>query len=323
MTEKEKDKRSKLTGIILIVLIVLAAAAIAFNVIVKDETQVGAPPGPGRRPGGAEGSDEPATYSVLVETMTPSIMENYLKFNGDVIAKTSVDIYPDTSGKLTKLSVELGDWVSKGQVIAEVDPSLPGQVYSANPVKSTIDGTITNIPHKVGETISSTEVPVATVGELTDLQLDCYISEKYMANIKLGQRAEISFEPYEDQIFSGLVVEISPVLDSSSRTLEIKISLGNRDNLIKSGMFGSIKLITETKEDVLTVPAESLLEGDIGPFVYIVGSDNTAILTNVETGLELDGRVEVTSGLSPGDKVITRGQSMLQNGSTVKIANQE
>lgn len=320
MTEETKTKKKRVTGIILVALIVLAAGAIAFTVFGNNGSQSGAPGGPGGRPGAAGSSGEASTYSVLVETMELQVMEDYLKFNGDVIAETSVDIYPDTSGKLTNLSVSLGDYVYKDQVIAEVDPSLPGQVYIASPVKSTINGTITDLPHKVGETISTTQEPIATVGELTDLQLDCFISEKNMASIKLGQKAEISFEPYEGELFTGAVVEISPVLDSSSRTLEIKISLNNRDNMVKSGMFGSIKLITETKENVLSIPSESLIDGDDCSFVYIVTNDNLAVRTCVETGLELDGRVEVTSGLTEGDKVITRGQSMIQDSSSVKIA---
>jgi multidrug efflux pump subunit AcrA (membrane-fusion protein) len=316
-----KDKHipksaSKRMGIVLTVLIVLSAGALIFSLIGKNDSQGGQ-----RGPRGANQSGESMTYSVLAETITPMDMQNYLKFNGDVIAETSVDIYPDVSGKLTKLYVSLGDYVRKGATIAEVDPSLPGQVYSTNPVKSTINGTITDLPHAVGDTISSSQELIATVGDLGVLELDCTISEKYIADIALGQKAEISFEPYPAEVFTGSVVEISPVLDRSSRTLEIKISLNNKNGMVKSGMFGSIKLITEVKQNALTVPEESLLSGNDGSFVYTVSASNSAKMTMVQTGLELDGRVEILDGLFEGDKVIYRGQSMLQDGSSVKITN--
>lgn len=318
MTNKITNSKTRLTGIFLIAMILVVLGAIAFTVLEKDAPISGTPGGrPGR--GGATASDGPVTYSVLVETMEPGIMQNYLKFNGDVIAETSVDIYPDASGKLTKLSVSLGDYVRKGQVIAEVDPSLPGQVYVASPVKSTISGIVTDLPNKVGATISTTLVPIATVGDLADLQLESFISEKNMASIELGQKAEIGFEPFNGEVFTGSVIEISPVLDKSSRTMEIKISLDNEDGRVKSGMFGSVRLITEQKEGVLIIPSESLLEGNDGSFVYVVSQDNTARQTTVETGLALDGRVEVLSGLSAGDKIVTRGQTMLQDGSSVKV----
>ncbi|OQY32920.1 MAG: hypothetical protein B6241_09685 [Spirochaetaceae bacterium 4572_59] len=325
MTDKMKNKKTSVTGVVLIIMIVVVLGAMAFTILGKDTPISGSPGGgrPGGRSGGRPGvaavSDGPVIYPVLVETMEPATMENYLKFNGDVIAETSVDIYPDASGKLTKLSVSLGDYVRKGQVIAEVDPSLPGQVYVASPVKSTISGIVTDLPHKVGATISTTQIPLATVGDLADLQVDCFISEKNMASIELGQRAEIGFEPFEGELFSGSVIELSPVLDRSSRTLKIKISLENEDSRIKSGMFASIRLITELKESVLSVPSESLVEGSEGVFVYVVSSENRAVQRMVETGLSLDGRVEIISGLSDGDQVVYRGVSMLQDGFSVRV----
>ena len=315
MTEKSK-KKPGMTGLVLIILIVVVGALAAFTFMSKNAPIAGGGPG---RPG-ASGGEEDLVYTVLAEEMAPSTMENYLKFNGDVIAETSVDLYPDTSGKLTSLSVSLGSYVKKNQIIAKVDPSTPGQVYVASPVKSTISGTVTDLPFDVGDTISSTQVPVATVGDLSELQVECSLSEKYMADVALGQTAFVSFEPFEGETFSGTVSEISPVLDASSRTLEIKITLSDRDNRIKSGMFGSVKLIIEEKENVLTVPSESVISSSEGNFVYLVGNGNLAEKRFVETGLTIDGRTEITGGLSSGDSLVVRGQSMLKDGSAVRVA---
>ncbi|MDC7236494.1 MAG: efflux RND transporter periplasmic adaptor subunit [Sphaerochaetaceae bacterium] len=310
----ENKKKNNKTGIIIFLLIILVAGFIGYEMYFTDNSS-------GNMRGGFPGFDEVETsYAVYVEDVSYSSMTNYLEFNGDVVASKSIDLYPDVSGKLSNLNVSLGDYVTKGQVVAQIDPSQPGQKYSENPVTSTIDGTITSLPFDIGDTISSTTVPVATVGDLQDLELESYISEKYISNIQLGLDAEITFEAYEGLVFSGSVVEISPVLDSDSRTLEITISLDDNDsNVVKSGMFGSIKLITEVKDNVISIPSSALSTGNDGYFVYVVSDENTAVLTNVETGLEVDGRVEIISGLNEGDKVITRGQSMLQDGSSVKI----
>ena len=93
-----------------------------------------------------------------------------LEVNGDVIPDSSVDLYADNSGKLSRLYVELGDYVRKGQIIAEVDPSKPGMSYTANPVKAAISGTVTSLPMDIGATVS-TQVPLATVGQLQHLQV--------------------------------------------------------------------------------------------------------------------------------------------------------
>lgn len=318
MTEEIKKKRKPgLTGLVLILLIVVVGALVVFVVMGKNAPIAGGMPG---RPGAA-GADEEMVYTVLAEKVAPSTMQNYLKFNGDVIAETSVDLYPDTSGELTALYVSLGSYVKKNQVIAKVDPSTPGQVYVASPVKSTITGTVTDLPFDVGDTISSAQVPVATVGDLSELQVECYISEKYMADIALGQKAHVSFEPFEGEVFGGTVSEISPVLDTSSRTLEIKITLDDRDDRVKSGMFASVKLITEEKEAVLAVPSESVISSSEGDFVYLVGNGNVAEKRFIDTGLSIDGLTEVSGGLSSGDSLVVRGQSMLKDGSALRVAD--
>jgi len=280
-------------------------------------------PSAGGMPGGAVpgGAAEGSTvYTVLAERVTADELKDYLKVNGDVISENSVDIYPDAAGKLTKLDISLGSYVRKGQVIAEVDPSLPGQVYVASPVRSTITGTVTDLPYKVGATIASTSVPVATVGNLADLLLLSYIPEKNMAEIAVGQKAEIQFEPYKGEIFMGTVSEISPVLDRESRTLEIRISLDASDSRIKSGMFGSVRLFTETKTGVLTVSSDSVTDSAKGTFVYVINSENKVEQRFVEEGLTVDGVTEIISGLEEGELIVSRGQSMLQNGSSVKVA---
>ena len=319
MTEK-KNKKVSTTGIILIILIVLAGAFIVFTALNKNAPISSGPGGRPGRPGGMQEQGE-MTYTVLTEEVVPADLDNYLKFNGDVITETSVSIYPDTSGEVADLYVSLGSYVQKGQVIAKIDPSLPGQVFVASPVKSTITGTVTDLPYDVGDTVSSAQVPIATVGDLSDLQVVSYISEKNMAQIALGQKASITFEPFDGETFSGTVSEISPVLDSSSRTLEIKISLDKRDARIKSGMFGSVKLVIEEKNGIIAIPNESIISSAEGDYVFLTGSSGKAEKVFVETGLSIDGTTEIASGLTVGDRVIVRGQTMLKDGSSVKVAD--
>jgi len=312
--KSQKNKKPPVLGFILILLIVIAVSLTVVSLLNKKAPIVSGVLNTG------DDSETEMVYSVLVEKLKNESMENYLMFNGDVIAETSVDLFPDTAGKLTRLYVSLGSYIRKGQIIAEIDPSLPGQVYVASPVRSTISGTITDLPFQVGSTISSSQIPVATVGNLTDLQLVSYIAEKDMALIQLGQSATISFEPFPGEIFKGTVTEISPVLERSSRTLEIRISMNKEDSRIKSGMFGSIRLITELKTGIVAVPNESLIDSAQGSFVYVVENGTTARRSPVKTGLSIDGKTEILKGLSPGDVIVKRGQTMLKDGSLVRIS---
>lgn len=308
------------TGTIIIILIVAVVGAMAASVMMSKPPIAGDAQKAQLLPGGAAAIEKEETvYSVLTQQIERSSLEDYLKFNGDIITETTVDIYPDATGKLTKLNVSLGSYVRKGQVIAEVDPSQPGQKYVVSPVKSTINGTITDLPYQVGATISSSQIPLATVGDLSTLQVQSYISEKDMASVELGQKGVISFEPYEGELFSATVTEISPVLDRNSRTLEIKLTMDDMDGRIKSGMFGSVYLITNTLEEALVIPSSSVLNSDEGSYVYVVSPDMQAEKRMVETGLALDGKTVIMSGLNDSEELVVLGQTMLQPGVAVKI----
>ena len=71
-------------------------------------------------------------------------LNGYLEFGGDVSAVSSVDVLPDTSGKISRIYVSVGDVVKKDQILAEVDASRPGMTYSASPVKAPVAGTVTS-----------------------------------------------------------------------------------------------------------------------------------------------------------------------------------
>ena len=317
---KKKEKIGRITGLVLIGLIAAVIGVMGINDLMSSvpisKNAQKAQLGPRTPKNKIEGE---TVYSVLTQSIELSSIEDYLKFNGDVIAETTVEIYPDVTGKLTKLNVSLGSYVRKGDIIAEVDPSLPGQKYVASPVKSTINGTITDLPYNVGATISSPQVPLATVGDLSSLQIQSFISEKDMASVALGQKALISFEPYENEFFEASITEISPVLDRNSRTLEIKLNLDKTDKRIKSGMFGSAYLITTEYENALVIPSNSIQKSEDGEYVYVISRDMKAEMKIIETGLSIDGRTIVLSGISEGEQLVTLGQTMLQPGSAVKV----
>ena len=82
-------------------------------------------------------------------------LHSYLEINGDVEADNTVEVFPDISGKLARLSAHLGSAVKKGQQIAAVDPSKPGASYALSPIYAPISGTVTSMPQKIGSTVST------------------------------------------------------------------------------------------------------------------------------------------------------------------------
>jgi membrane fusion protein (multidrug efflux system) len=252
---------------------------------------------------------------------------DYLEVNGDVVTQTSVDIYADTAGKLTKLFVSLGSYVNKDQVVAEVDPSKPGMKFVPSPVKSPIAGTIIEITARIGATISST-MPVARISQMNRLEIRTHISERFISKIRLGLEALLHFEAYPEERFRALVTELSPVVDPQSRTMEVKLNLVKPDRRIKTGMFTEIKIITERKQGIVKIPAECMVKRYGGYYVFVVREAEPAVpggqsafveKRKVTPGIEIDSKLEIAEGLEPEEEVVIRGQTLLEDKAKVKV----
>lgn len=299
----------------------------------------------GRGGNGGEGqnAEQESVFAVSTTEAVQGQIKDYIEVNGDVVTKTKVDTFPDTAGKLSKLYVEVGDRVRKDQVIAEVDPSKPGMQFSASPVKAPISGTITSLPVQIGSTVSP-QMPVAQISKMDDLEVRVHVAERFISKMAVGLAAEIRFEAYPSRKFTGRVREISPVVDPMSRTLELKISISNGADVLRAGMFGEVKLITEEKSKVVKIPAECLVRRFGEDFVFVVkrggnagggettaeessadaedGSDRVSGIAErrkVSTGIEIDQKLEIQSGLAPGEEVVYRGQTLLEEGSKVRV----
>jgi len=263
-------------------------------------------------------ADAEIIFAVNVTNSVKGEIKNYLDLNGDVKAKTEVDVYPDAMGILVGLNISIGTYVSKNQEIGYVDPSKPGMIYSLSPIKSPISGTVTSIPGQLGSTVSP-QLSVAKVGVLTDINIVAYVPEKYISKIKLGLLSHITFEAYPGAIFKGKIQELSPVVDPQTRMMEVRISLVQKDARIKPGMFAKIKIITESKDKIVKIPSECVVKRYGESFVFIVKEDGVVEKRKVVQGIQIDNKVEIVEGLESDEKVVIRGQTLLEDKSKVKI----
>ena len=249
-------------------------------------------------------------------------LNGYLEFGGDIQAVSSVDVLPDTAGKLSRVFVSVGDYVKKDQVIAEVDASRPGMNYSASPVKAPISGTVTSFSPAVGSTVAPS-MSMGKVSSTNQLEVKTSVAERFVSKIALGQTATLTFDAFPGETFTAKVTQISPVLDTSTRTMAVSLQLDPPNNKIKVGMYTRIKLVTDQNSNAIVIPYTSVVTRSGNTVVYVVDSDNTASIQPVTVGIRVDDKVEIISGLVPQQLVVTKGQSLLDNGTKVNIISVE
>lgn len=260
-------------------------------------------------------------YAVNADVVQAGNLDDYLEFGGDVSSVSAVDVYPDAAGKISRIRVAVGDLVKKDQIIAYVDPSRPGMNYSENPVKAPISGRVTSFPPTIG-TMVSQSYSIAKISDTDELQIKVNVAERFISRIRENQTAVVSFDAYPGVEFKARVFEVSPVLDTTSRTMLAKLKVEPADSRIKAGMYARVKLITDTIEGAVVVPNDAIVYRDGKPYVFTANSENAESNVNmvsVKEGLSVDNKTEIQEGLKEGDIIIVKGQSLLSDGSKVKI----
>jgi RND family efflux transporter MFP subunit len=162
--------------------------------------------------------------------------------------------------------------------------------------------------------LASPGLPIAVIEQAGDYVLEAAIEEARLASIRPGTPVKVAMEATGKTI-EARVREIVPALDPGSRTFTAKIDLP-AGVLLRTGMFGRA-LFSFGGRPVIVVPASAVVEMGQVRRVY-VADNGVARSRLVSTGLSLDGRVEILSGLSAGETVIVEAPSTLADGSRIE-----
>jgi len=274
----------------------------------------------------AADAEAATVFAVNTTVATRGQIRDYLALSGDIVAGSTVDAYSDVAGKVTRLYVSVGDRVEKGAPLADVDPSRPGMSYIPGVAKAPIAGTIVALPAQLGMTISQS-VPVARLSRTDALELRTYVAERFVSKVRSGQKAEVLLDAYPGDVFSATVREVSPVLDPASRTLELRLDLDKADARVKAGMFAKLKVITEDKPSIVKIPSGAVVRRFGDNYVFAIEADEAnpgsyvARRRSVVPGILVDDKLEVLEGLSAGDEIVVRGQTLLEDGSRVNVVD--
>jgi multidrug efflux system membrane fusion protein len=122
------------------------------------------------------------------------------------------------------------------------------------------------------------------------------------------------------QLAVGKVSAIDNQVDTTTGTVKIRAQFDNADNALFPNQFVNARLLVKTLDNAVTVPTSAILRGSPGAYVYIINADSTVSVRKITTSA-VDGNVTaVTSGLSPGERVVIDGTDRLRDGLKVVVA---
>lgn len=333
-------------------------------------------------------------YAVV--TLLPGEVSLSASYPAVIRGRQDVEIRPNVSGFITKLCVDEGAMVRKGQVLFRIDPvqyeeavnvaraavkvaesnvatakltvnnkrelakkaiiseydlqmaentlasqqaalaQAQAQLVNAEKnlsyteITSPSDGVVGTLPFRVGALVSATSAtPLTIVSDISQMYVYFSMTEKQLLNLirqdgsskeVLEKMPLVELELADGSLYpeKGKVETISGVIDQATGAVSVRATFDNRHHLLRSGGTGVVKIPSQLS-GALVIPQKATYEIQDKKFVYKVQADST--VRNVEIGIfKLDDgkNYVVTSGLKPGDRVVTEGVGTLRNGIRIK-----
>lgn len=276
----------------------------------------------------AEDSDNSSVYNSFQDTLssyTGTInghVSNLLSIKTDI--KNYKDAFPSTDLDLQSSQLAV---TQKENTLQDLKDKLSDYYVNAP-----FDGTIATIDIKKTDSVTSSTV-VSTL--ITKKQIaEISLNEVDMASIKIGEKATLTFDAVLGLTISGEVYEIDSIGTESQGvvTYNVKIAFDTEDSRIKPGMSVSASIITDIKQDVLSVPNSAIKSQNDLSYVEmfdnpleksgdnLLGSISNVLpkKINVEIGISNDSQTEIISGLKEGDEIVSR--TVLPTSTTTKTS---
>jgi multidrug efflux system membrane fusion protein len=200
-------------------------------------------------------------------------------------------------------------------------------IISQKMVRAPFDGELGVRHVEVGQYLTA-GTQIVTLTDLSTLYANFTVTEKDSAALKVGQTVRIVVDAYRDRKFEGKITAIEPQIATDTRNIRVQATIENPEHILKPGMFTTTTVVLPDKPPVVTVPETAVDYTLYGDAVFLVtekkaddGKTSLVVVrTFVVTGNRVGGRVEILSGVKPGDRVVAVGQIKLQSGAAVAIS---
>jgi membrane fusion protein, multidrug efflux system len=179
-------------------------------------------------------------------------------------------------------------------------------------VTSPLAGVVTAKAVDTGVTVFP-GMPLFTVEEEGHYRLEAAVPEAFMGKVRPGDAVRVAIDGAGE--FSGRVAETAPAADQASRTFTVKVEIGGKG--VRSGIFGRAFFPAGARRGVL-LPKSAVTERGALTSVWVVGKDNIARLRLVKAGQAVNGRIEILTGLSAGERVVVGGAERVVDGARIE-----
>ena len=202
--------------------------------------------------------------------------------------------------------------------VAQAEVEIMEARVSKTSIEAPFSGTVGLRMVSVGDYVKEGQ-DMVNLESIDTLKVDFRVPELALSQVRDGQTLQVTLDAVPDRAYDGRVYAINPLIDANGRSVVIRAQVANRDGRLRPGMFARVRLFTSEAKEAAVVPEESLFPVGEDKYVYKV-VDGKALRQKVEIGQRRDGRVEIVSGLSGDEVVVTEGHLKIRDGSAVRVA---
>ena len=216
--------------------------------------------------------------------------------------------------------------------LAEARKQQAEQLVENMFIRAPFDGTVISKDAELGESIlpggmggGSGRGSVATIADLSSLQIECDVQEDFISRVAEGQATEIAIDAVPSKKYHGQVRKIIPMGDRARATIKVQVEIENADKLLFPEMSGTVYFLPNSKapdatdEPRIFCSTDAVEQDDAGNhLVWVVDSEKRAKKVSVKAGEDRDGKTEILSGLKGNERVVITPIE-LQNGTPVRV----
>ncbi|MFN3311203.1 MAG: efflux RND transporter periplasmic adaptor subunit, partial [Thermomonas sp.] len=158
--------------------------------------------------------------------------------------------------------------------------------------------------------------PVLSVVDLSRFEVEIKVPESFARDLGIGMPAQITAN---NARYAGEISAVSPEVVNGEVTARVRFSRGQQPPDLRQNQRLSVRIVMDTRHDVLMVERGPFLEQDGGNFAYVVDGDS-AVRRPIRTGAASLANVEILSGLKPGDRIVVSGTDQFNNADRVRIS---
>jgi RND family efflux transporter MFP subunit len=225
-------------------------------------------------------------------------------------ANRTAKVSATLEGRVTQLKQDVGDKVAQGSVMGSLE--TPELLDKPLILHAPITGVVTDKTASVGELVEKGRA-IFEISDPSRLWLIGEVREKDVALVHAGQKVDFKVQSYPNTVFHGTIARVANAVEVDTRTFEVRVEVDNRNGKLKPGMFADLEIVTEALHDALLIDDAALQTEGEEQVAFVSLDSNRFEKRLVKVGLEEDGRVQVLSGIKPGERVVTEGSFTLKS----------